>query len=405
MARLGTIELLTPESASDGGAAFTLTSAARTDALLRFEGAEIELRQGQRDAVVRFRGAANAADTYQRGHDLAQQGLDLLSMLGRVDGVIADAEGEHVLWWLEQAGLVVRFVSTATLRVGFGPVTGEARDAQGNIIPPPPVVPRHHIGFRFYRLAQVTDDLYDAYRNMYLAFEVLLSSRFPKNTGEWEGDWVKRGLEAASREVVIKDLVPQGTSDVAQAVLDLIYQNARLRLFHAKEGKEFYAPQDSRADRELVSQALRALTLIVLRMAETWFQTRRIGGWVNLELVYQLAVEQLRGTTMMASGDSSPLDPSEGDLSHARFQDALRMPTRLAPELQRGAAPAVFGSAEAADLTRLPVLRRIDLVTANSPYMAQLLDSECVLDGVARLEVLTHICAMNLNQPKSLFKT
>jgi hypothetical protein len=40
-------------------------------------------------------------------------------------------------------------------------------------------MPEHHIGFRFFRLAQVTDDLYDAYRNMYLAFEVLLSSRVP----------------------------------------------------------------------------------------------------------------------------------------------------------------------------------------------------------------------------------
>ena len=404
MARLGTIELLTRESASDGGAAFTLTSAARTDALLRFEGAEIELRKGQRDAVVRFRGSvAGAADTYQWGHALAQQGLDLF-MLGRVDGVIADAEDEHVLWWLEQAGLIVRLVSTATLRVGIV-VTVKVRDAQGKIVPPTPVVPHHHIGFRFYRLAQVTDDLYDAYRNMYLAFEVLLSSRFPRNKGEWEADWLKRGLEGASGDVRITDLVSEGTSNVAQAVFDLIYHDARLPLFHAKEGQAFYAPQDSPADRELVSRALRALTLIVLRMAETWFQTRRTGGFVVLGWVYQQAVEQLRGTTMMASGDSSPFDPSEGDLSHARFQDALRMPTRLAPELQRGAAPAVFASAEAPDLTRLPVLRRIDLVTASNPYMAQLLDSECVLDGVARLEVLTHIRAMNLNQPKSFFKT
>jgi hypothetical protein len=405
LARLGTIELLTRESANDGGAAFALTSAARTDALFRFEGAEIELRQGQRDAVVRFHGVAGAAATYQRGHALAQQGLDLLSMLGRVDGVIADAEDEHVLWWLEQAGIVVRLVSTTTLKFGVGPVTVEVRDAQGNIVPPTPVVPHHHIGFRFYRLAQVTDDLYDAYRNMYLAFEVLLSSRFPKNRDEGEGDWLKRGLEGASGDVLITDLVPQGTSNFAQAVLDLIYHDARLPLFHAKEGRAFYAPQDSPANRELVSRALRALTIIVLRMAETWFQTRRMRGGVYFGWLYQQAIELLRGTTMMASGDSSPFDPSEGDLSHARFQDALRMPTRLAPELQRGAAPAVFGSAEAADLTRLPVLRRIDLVAANSPYMAQLLESECVLDGVARLEVLTHIRAMNLNEPKSLFKT
>jgi hypothetical protein len=178
--RIGKIELLSRgEHASDCGAAFTLTSAPRRDALLCFEGAEIELRQGQRDAVVRFHSATDAGDTYQCGHTLVQEGLDLLSMLGRGDGVIAEAEDEHVLWWTEQIGLVLRLVSTATLQFGVGSITLEIKDSQGNIVPPTPVMPEHHIGFRFFRLAQVTDDLYDAYRNMYLAFEVLLSSRVP----------------------------------------------------------------------------------------------------------------------------------------------------------------------------------------------------------------------------------
>jgi hypothetical protein len=100
-------------------------------------------------------------------------------MLGRGDGVIAEAEDEHVLWWTEQIGLVLRLVSTATLQFGVGSITLEIKDSQGNIVPPTPVMPEHHIGFRFFRLAQVTDDLYDAYRNMYLAFEVMLSSRVP----------------------------------------------------------------------------------------------------------------------------------------------------------------------------------------------------------------------------------
>lgn len=45
---------------------------------------------------------------------------------------------------------------------------------------------QHHIGFRYYRLAQSTEDLYDGFRNMYLAFEVLLSSKYPKVRGEQE---------------------------------------------------------------------------------------------------------------------------------------------------------------------------------------------------------------------------
>jgi hypothetical protein len=353
--------------------------------------------------VVRF-GGAGAADVYERAHDLAQQGLDLLSMLGRVDAVIADAEDEHMLCWSERAGLIVRHVATAMLRFSVG-ATATVTDARGNIVPPTPLPSQHHIGFRFYRLAQVTDDLYDAYRNMYLAFEVLLSSKFPIAKGEREGEWLKRGLQGASANVSIIDLVPTGTSDVVQAVLDLIYYDARLPLFHAKEGRAFYAPQDSPTNREAVSRALRALTFIVTRMAEAWFQTRRIGGMVYFGWVYQNATEQLRGGSMMASSDPSAFEASESDLSHPRFQDAVRMQTRLAPELQRGNAPAVLGSAEKTDLARLSVLRRVDLVVGDTPYMSMVLDSELALDGVARLEVLTHVRAMNLNQPKSLFKT
>jgi hypothetical protein len=278
----------------------------------------------------------------------------------------------------------------------------EVRDPEGNIVPPAPVVPVHHIGFRFFRLAQVTDDLYDAYRNMYLAFEVLLSSRFPVIKGEREGEWLARGLEGASRDILLTDLVAAGTANVVQAVLDLIYYDARLPLFHAKEGREFYAPQDSQANREVVATALRALTFIVTRMAETWFQTRRVGGGVYFGWIYRQATEQLAGVAMVASADSSPF---ESDLTHARFQEGLRMATRLAPELQKGPAPAVLASAELPELTRLPVLHRVDMIRETSPYMAQVLESPYGLDGVARFEVLVHLRAMNLNQPKSLFKT
>ena len=403
--RLGKIDLLSAALPTDSGAAFVLPSAARGDAFLRFADAEIELREGQRDVVVRFSGAADASDAYQKGHSLAQQGLDLLSMLGRLDGVIAEAEDQHVLWWTEQIGLVVRFVSTATLRFGVGPVTIEVRDTQGNVVPPKPIVPCHHIGFRFFRLAQVSDDLYDAYRNMYLAFEVLLSSRFPISKGEREGHWLNRALGGASGDMNLTDLVPSSPRNTVEAVLDVVYYDGRLPLFHAKEGRAFYAPQDSPANREVISRALRTLTHIVLRMSETWFQARRMRGGVSLGWVYEQAAEQLRGLTIVASGDSSPFDASESDLAHARFREGLRMSTHLAPELMKGKAPAVLGTTQGTDITRLPVLRRFDLVTSSSPYVAYTLETDCVLTGVERLEVVSHLRAMNLNEPKSLFKT
>jgi hypothetical protein len=404
MPRIGEIELLTAAASNACGAAFTLASGAPANASFRLGGAEIELRSGQRDAVVRFAGATGASETYERGHAHVQQGLDLISMLGGVDAVIADAENEHMLWWTERGALVLQVVSPLTFAFRVGVAAVEVRDSEGKVVPPAAVIPQYHVGFRYYRLAQVTDDLYDAYRNMYLAFEVLLSNQFPLRDGEREGEWLKRALRLAATDVQIADLVPQGTPDVVRAVLDLIYYDARLPLFHAKQGRDFYLPQDSPANREVVSQALRALTLIVLRMAESWFKVRRARGSVSLGFMYQRIAEDFRGSVMMASGGSTSFDPEERDLSHPRFRDALQMATRLAPELQRGSAPSLLGSAD--DLARLPVLRRVDLVSdQQTPQAAVLLESECVLDGVARLEVVAHTVATNASEPRSLFKT
>jgi hypothetical protein len=405
MARLGSIELVDLNGESASGAAFKLASAAPEDARLRFDQSEIEMVKGQRDVVLHFCGLPSALETYQDGQRLVQQGLDLLSVLGRADCVIVDAEDEHTLWWSEPKGLVVRLVTTATFEIGIGRITLKVTDAEGNVVPPTVIVPRYHIGFRFYRLAQVTDDLYDAYRNMYLAFEALLSSRFSRNKSEREIDWLKRAMAAAAADIKIADLVAAEASEPVDGLLGRIYYDARLPLFHAKEGSTFYAPQDSAENRVIVAGALGVLTHVVLRMAKAWFEMRRIGGLVFPGWIYEGVKKQSLEARMIASGDDSPFDPSENDLSHPRFRQGISMAAGLAPDLQKGEAPALFGSADLDDRADLSVVRRVDVVAPETPMTVLMLDSELTLDGVARLEVVVHVRVMNLNQPKSLFKT
>jgi hypothetical protein len=405
MARLGDIVLYTQGSAQKCGAVFTLTVAAGTSAALALPGFDVEVAKGQRDVVVRFDGVSTAADAFRRGHQLAQQGLDMLSLLGRCDVAIQDAESEHSVWWLEREGVVVRHVSTSYLRLEVGPLVVATRDTDGSEIAPSRPQARYHIAFRYFRLAQTTDDLYDAYRNMYLAFEALLSFKYPKRRGEKEVEWLRRGLAGIQSTVGMHSLVAHsGGTDMVETVLSSIYKDARLPLFHAKEGEAFFPPQDSVDDRQIISVALTALTQIVLRLAEAWFDVRRVGGGVFFGWVYEATTRMLSECTLIATSQPGPCDTDERDLFHERFRSGVRFKTRLAPDLQRGNEPAIFGSIPGKALDSLGLVRRFEVIATDHPVMAQLLESPLMCSDAARVEVLMHVRAMNVNQPKSLFR-
>lgn len=105
-----------------------------------------------------------------------------MSVLGIHDAVIRDAEDEHFIWWTEVKGLILRFVSTAVMNFTVPPVRAILVDRSGHEVPDVsygPPDPHYHYAFRFFRLAQVTEDLFDAYRNMYIAFELIISHKYP----------------------------------------------------------------------------------------------------------------------------------------------------------------------------------------------------------------------------------
>ncbi len=387
-----------------GGAAFLLASRPTKDALFLIDGGEIEIREGGAYVVARFSSAPDATSAFSLGHTLTQQGLDMMSILGLHDAVIRDAEDEHLIWWTDAPGLVLRAVSTTHLRFAVGPVTLTVRDKEGNVVPPVLSHPRHHVAFRFFRLAQTTDDLFDAYRNMYLAFEALLSTQHPKAAPEREIDWLRRALRSASPSLRLDALGLPASPDLVEPIIAKVYRDARLPLFHAKEGHPYFAPQDTPANRQAVAKALALLTQIVLRMAEAWFDARRPGGGVFFEWMYDNVRQMDADCSAYASSYDAAFDATEKDLSHPRFATAARLQCRLAPELQRGREPAVLSVATGEELAKASPLRRVELASASTPFVAHIFEAPIGLAGLYQFEDLMHIRGMNTNQPRSLFR-
>jgi len=362
------------------------------------------VRNGQPYVVARLAQALESTTAYSAGHKLIQEGLDLMSILGIHDAVIRDAEDEHLIWWSETAGKVLRAVSTTLLSFSVSPPPLRVLNKEGKEVSSTPSNPRHYIAFRFFRLAQTTDDLFDAYRNMYLAFEALLSSHHPKSDKEREIDWLRRALKSTSPVVRLAGLGVKPSGDIVETILETVYKDARLPLFHAKEGRPYFAPQDSSFDRRVVSHALGLLTQIVMNMAEVWYDVRRVGGGVFFGWVYENTRRLLAGASAYASSYDGPFDATEQDLTHPRFQTATKLTSRIAPEFQRGHEPAILSVASGQELSQINVLRRVELVSAGKLIIAHLLEAPLELDGISRFEDLMHIRGMNVRQPRTLFR-
>lgn len=105
-------------------------------------------------------------------------------------------------------------------------------------------------------MARTAQNLFDSYRNMFLALEALLSDIRPRqmkpdgHPAENERAWLTAALTAADPMVPYRDLAPDGEADPIGWFFDNTYGNERSALMHAKPGLT-RLPQDDAGRSEL----------------------------------------------------------------------------------------------------------------------------------------------------------
>jgi hypothetical protein len=336
-----------------------------------------------------FPGAGSHEDVLSKGGNLLQEGLDLLSMTGRADLATHDALDEYFCWWQAGGRNVVAAVSTVTFPWSVdSPVLG-VPDSAGNIIPPKEIIPQHHSAFRFYRLAQVSDDLFDAFRNMYLAFERFLSARYPKKAKEKEIDWLRKSLAAAANDLSLSRLTPVFHAEPVKHVIDVVYNNARLPLFHAK--RTYFAPYGNDQKRKAVTDALRLLNVIVVKMAEAWHQTRCISGGVNLEQMEE------HHKTLFNNVEFVVLTGQENIRSGARFEAKLR------DQFNGQRRAHVGGSMDVPPAMRNSAVGAAYLVKNYDSLIKHTFEAALHLQGIDLLEIYSFLRQSNATEPRTFF--
>lgn len=397
-------------SGSACGGSFSLDRPARTTCEeVVAPGWTAKLTEGSPQVVVR---GPEDFDNYQEvfAESLAasQEALDFVAMRGGPGLAVVSADSEHVVWWTDTEGRVVlRLVAVSDLGVRMS-ATGTVTDAAGNVRPsqPPPALVWHP-SLRYFRLAQVTGDLFDAYRNMYLAFESLLSTIVPQklsatgNPAEREGDWLRRALTTIDSSLPLARYAPDGFTPPIDLFFDDIYSGTRTRLFHAKSGRPTLLPHGLDSRHHVIESLERLARLFTDLFAYHTGHRRPSGG-----MTYA-GHEAMTSFDAMAAVSDDPAPEGKADVAiNPTGGRAARLPTRRAPELS---SPGLaFWLGECHQVLSLDLgdgcIRRTGLVSDDGRLLQVNRLSEPVsLAGSDVLQVQQGVRLVNVQQPRFRF--
>ncbi|SPA31340.1 hypothetical protein CBM2637_B110517 [Cupriavidus taiwanensis] len=194
---------------------------------------EFEVRRGSGFLVARNKKPLGREDTLREGYEQAERFLDILSFENASTIEIGAPGRSHILLFERDGKSVIERMATADNPMSIQ-VTITQTGPDGQIVPQPPSPAAKWISaLRFYRLSQTSRSPHEAYRNLWLGLEVLLSTEIPKGPKEKEGIWLRRALNQITSTLDLSHEAPSGVN-IVDYVMERHYTAMRCNLFHAK---------------------------------------------------------------------------------------------------------------------------------------------------------------------------
>jgi hypothetical protein len=368
---------------------------------VRADGIEVHVADGSR--AVRVGGidpSTPVDEVATEARDAADRALDLVAVNGGGGFVLSTAERAAVAWTGRTPATIMRAYDNLHMQFSMT-ATAVVMDADGVIVPPPPsAAPTWHESMRYFRMSQSTGDLLDAFRNIYLALESILSeiapySRVHPMTARYESEkaWLNRALQDAEQLMQARGGLPKveqrfehaPTGDPIDALCDELYSAHRTATFHAKTNRQTSLPQ-RQADRAGVAEILQRYSGLYADIAQAKFGTRfprsGVGSIVAESLVTTVSANDF---WLTSEGYADP-----ADLPAVPPRDALRLHTARSSGHDTAFSRAVIGSVAVADVPAQFAVRGFAAFGPNSgPVMiAGDLGGRLILDGAATFEYL-----------------
>jgi len=340
----------------------------------------------------------------------ANQGLDYMSATGSTHSVIVDATGDCIVWWPDSAGGAVMRASVVVTHGFNATATGVVTDPTGNVVPQPaPPAPMAQNAFRFMRMAKTSGDLFDAYRNLFLAFECLLDDIHPHQQGG-EGQWFKAALAAADALVPVARLAPPGEPDPIDWVYQNIYADERSGLVHAKQRRTYLLPQDA-ASRASLNASLEVLWRYVRELVAAHLNVKSGSSHLSAYGWALFADPFLRTLAMFVSDDGSPMstDVADSAVLDGASTTVESQPGTPAADANDAMVRVISASWGPAELSGVDGIRRIGLKMPGPGSTAQawseLVGPLRLGDSITRFEVIYGMRSVSVNGAPAVFSS
>jgi hypothetical protein len=271
----------------------------------------VRVHEAEQQAIIRVKGKTLGPDDVMReAHAVAQKGLDFLAVQGRGAFSLPRAHEEHVVWWRERGETTLRVVVSHPVRVSTSATATVTRG--GKVVPPPtPRSSQWDPALRYYRLSQLAEDMFEAYRNGFLALEAMLSRAVSGGPARGDRAWLRYALQEVGQTTNIdlrRYLSQSSAADPVEQFIHEQYEARRCAIFHAKAHRRPLLP-GSANERDHVVSALEPLLRLILDLSDRVLNLRFPSGVMTIGGFELMVIGTLvsRGITLGVANDPSAL--------------------------------------------------------------------------------------------------
>lgn len=366
------------------------------------DGWTIEIRKDCSVVVARSEESLSREAVVDVGTECIQRFLDVVSFERFIHIELEKVGDTHMVLYERDARYVLERYGTSdfSMKIEFN---FAAYDKEGSEIPPPPQPPAKWLpALRFYRLSQSSGNLYEAYRNLWLGLETLLSALQPIARREKEGAWLRRALTHVAANVDLRPYVPANCGDVVDYLMGEQYVAMRCYLFHAKPDPTIGAP--SIPSPEKATFAYAQLVRIWREIALRLLGARSVGGSAVTYAGFLHMMDRCfaTGLAMECTEDQTP--PSRGDTAVSpagkpviHFDEA-----EYKGEVTPGRV-AIIGRLIVGKHGEIPLLHRIGATVQGNLFNIDYVDGGLDLTGVDLFENVQVIRLRNRELPRTQF--